>query len=98
MRWMGSKRRCRSTGPPRPERVRAAQGCFAAGERIRLYKLMRDLSLNDMVLAGGEGRELLAAAASAWLGRRTTGATLGSQPADCARTRTCSGPPRPATL
>lgn len=61
MRWMGSKRRCRSTGPPRPERVRAAQGCFAAGERIRLYKLMRDLSLNDMVLAGGEGRELLAA-------------------------------------
>jgi hypothetical protein len=31
------------------------------GERIRLYKLMRDLSLNDMVLAGGEGRELLAA-------------------------------------
>jgi hypothetical protein len=31
------------------------------GERIRLYKLMRDLSLNEMVLAGGEGRELLAA-------------------------------------
>src|SRR3954466_7610311 len=56
MRWMGSKRRCRSTGPPRPERVRAAQGCFAAGERIRLYKLMRDLSLNDMVFwPGGRG-------------------------------------------
>jgi hypothetical protein len=31
------------------------------GERIRLYKLMRDLSLHELVLAGGEGRELLAA-------------------------------------
>src|SRR3954465_3801179 len=37
------------------------------------------------------------ATASAWRGRRTTGATLGSRPADCARTRTCSGPSRPAT-
>ena len=31
------------------------------GERIRLYKLMRDLSVHELVLAGGEGRELLAA-------------------------------------
>src|SRR3954452_2442669 len=37
------------------------------------------------------------ATASAWRGRRTTGATLGSRPADCARTRLCSGPSRPAT-
>src|SRR3954447_11194704 len=31
------------------------------------------------------------ATASAWLGPRMTGATLGSQPADCARTPPCSG-------
>src|SRR4051794_28171320 len=36
--------------------------------------------------------------ASASLERRMTDATLGSQPADCARTRTCSGPSRLATL
>jgi hypothetical protein len=35
--------------------------------------------------------------ASASLGRRMTDVTLGSRPADCARTRTCSGPSRPAT-
>ena len=28
------------------------------GERIKLYKFMLDLSLNDMALAVGEGREL----------------------------------------
>src|SRR4051812_28375850 len=31
------------------------------GERIRLYKLMRHMSLDQMALAGGEERELLAA-------------------------------------
>src|SRR4051812_40537867 len=30
-------------------------------------------------------------------GAKMTGATLGPRPADCARTRTCSGPSRPAT-
>jgi hypothetical protein len=33
-----------------------------------------------------------------WLGRRMTDAMLGSRQVGCARTRTCSGPSRPATL